>query len=354
MTKTIRIKDIAQLAGVSVGTVDRVLHNRGQVSKDSHSKVMEILEKTGYKPNLIARTLGSNKTYRVVVIIPDPAQDEYWKFSNDGIQQALDEWGQYGVKIESHYFDLYDKNSFKKVAEEALDPRPDGIVTAPIFHEEAVQFFNTCAELDIPYVAFNNSVPQSNPVTYIGQNLCQSGRVAAELLHMNHRSGTFAILHLYDDIHNSTHLSEKEKGFKTYFEEQGNEFSVVSLDLNNSHESTLENELKDLLADPQLKGVFVTTSKGASVVSAILEKQGKNEIRLVSYDLLKENRQFLKKGIIDFIINQNSKQQASLSITHMANHLLFKKKLQPTYLFPLEIITRQSLESYLNADIRLT
>src|SRR5688572_1125658 len=110
---TIRIKDIAKLVGVSVGTVDRVIHNRGEVSKESYEKIMAALETTGYKPNLIARTLGSNKTYRVGALIPNPQQDEYWKKSADGVQHALEEWGQYGVRIEPFYFDLYDKESFK-------------------------------------------------------------------------------------------------------------------------------------------------------------------------------------------------------------------------------------------------
>lgn len=349
MSKTIRIKDIAQLAGVSVGTVDRVLHNRGQVAKESYDKVMDILEKTGYKPNLIARTLGSNKVHYIAAIVPDAGQDEYWKFSSEGIQQALDEWGQYGVKVESFYFDLYDKNSFKEVADRVLNATPDGIVTAPIFHDEAVAFFNACTEREIPYIVFNNDLPNTTPITFIGQNLYQSGRVAAELLHFNQPSGTFATLHVYDNIHDSTHLYEKEKGFNEYFKEQGDQYKTISVDLKNTQDDSLEAKLNELLGDDQLKGLFVTTSKGASFVSAMLERRGKKNIRIVAYDLLKENRQYLKKGMIDFLINQNSRKQAFLSVTQMANHLLFKKKVPTTYLFPLEIISRENLESFLNA-----
>ena len=56
--KNIRIKDIAKLAGVSVGTVDRVLHNRGRVSDDALQKVTAVMNQIDYKPNLIARTFG--------------------------------------------------------------------------------------------------------------------------------------------------------------------------------------------------------------------------------------------------------------------------------------------------------
>lgn len=352
MNKSIRIKDIAQLAGVSVGTVDRVIHKRGQVSQDAYDKVMEILDKTGYKPNLIARTLGSNKTYFIAALIPEPSQDEYWGLSGQGVQNAIEEWAQYGVRVEPYYFDLYGIKSFQELAEQALSRQPDGILAAPIFHEEALKFFGECQLREIPYVVFNNNVPEATPISFIGQDLYQSGRVAAELLHMNRQGpGVFAILHVYDDIHRSTHLSEKEKGFKEYFDSYNHgSFSVISLDLSYTHELTLKNELSEVLARPDLKGILVTTSKGASVVSSLLEKQGKKDVRLVAYDLLKQNLHYLKKGVIDFLINQNIKQQAFTGVGQLANRLLFNKKVEPTCLFPLEIITRQNLDSYLAAN----
>ena len=96
-----------------------------------------------------------------------------------------------------------------------------------------------------------------------------------------------------------------------------------------------------------MKGILVTTSKGASTVSALLDKEGKKDIRLVAYDLLQRNIDSLKSGIIDFIINQDAKRQASLGISKLVNYLLFKKELPPAYLFPLEIISRQNLNSYI-------
>jgi LacI family transcriptional regulator len=110
---------------------------------------------------------------------------------------------------------------------------------------------------------------------------------------------------------------------------------------------TLEKELNVLLNDPKLRGIMVTTSKGASIVSKLLEKHGKNGTRLVAYDLLEENITYLKKGIIDFLINQNSRRQAFTGITHLANHLVFRKEVAETCHFPLEIITRSNLNSHL-------
>ena len=118
--KNIRIKDIARLAGVSAGTVDRVLHNRGRVSDEALKKITEVMEQIDYKPNLIARTLGSNKKYSIAVLIPDPSQDPYWDQANAGIVQAQLEWNQYGVTIDLFLFDLLDKNSLQKTDEKVL------------------------------------------------------------------------------------------------------------------------------------------------------------------------------------------------------------------------------------------
>jgi LacI family transcriptional regulator len=347
MDKKVRLKDIAKLANVSVGTVDRVIHKRGEVSQESYNRIMAIVEKTGYTPNLIARTLGSNKSFRIVAVTPEPSQDEYWKFAQDGIVQAQDDWSQYSLQIKTCHFDLYNRDSFLKAIKAAIRQKPDGLLLAPIFHQEAVKGLALSHQEGIPFVLFNNNIPSADPLSFVGQNLYQSGQLGAELLQLGQQPGTYAILHVYDDIANSTHLSEKEKGFKDYFDHLKHTTNVaLSLDLNFSHKKTLEKEIKDLLSIKDLRGLLVTTSKGASLVSRLLDKHGKNGIRLVAYDLLKENIAQLNKGIIDFLINQNSRQQASVGLSHLANFLLFKKH-PAAFLFPLEIITRKNLSSYL-------
>ncbi|MFT2008476.1 LacI family DNA-binding transcriptional regulator [Pontibacter sp. 13R65] len=349
--KKIRIKDIAQLAGVSIGTVDRVLHNRGRVSDEAMQKVLETLHQMDYKPNLIARTLGSKKTYRIAVLIPDPSLDEYWAQSVQGIKQAEAEWAQYEFSIEPFYFNLYEKESFRSVAEKLTEANPDGILVAPIFYHEALPYFQKFKDLGIPYILFNTNIPEVEPLSFIGQNLYSSGKVGAELMCLGQGgSGNFVVLHINEDSHNSIHLLEKERGFKEYFaEHNGADYNIKTLDLGSLKETAIEKEVEHLLSDPMLKGILVSTSKGTSLISSILEKSGKKDIRLVGYDLLKENIHYLRSGIIDFLINQNPKRQAFLGINYLANHLLLKKAPPHFDLFPLEIITQQNLESYLES-----
>ena len=351
-SKSIRIKDIARLAGVSAGTVDRVLHNRGRVSEESVQKVMNVLNEIDYKPNIIARTLGSNKKYRIAALIPDPVSDPYWAQSSLGIVQARAEWAHYGIVIEPYLFDQYNKDSFKKRAEEALTTKLDGIVTAPIFYDEALVVFELLRKNSVPYVLFNTNIPEVHPLSFIGQDLFHSGQVGAELLHLGqHEGGNLAVIHIDEDIHNSPHLLEKERGFREYFKHKNKfRFGINEFNLR-PDDPHFKDQFDALLNDSQLRGIFVSTSKGTSVAAGFLEKCGKKDIRLIGYDMLDENLDYLRSGTIDFLINQNPKRQAFLGISHLVNHLMFKKKPPAMDLFPLEIITLQNLDSYLSSGI---
>ena len=86
--KRITVKDIATLAGVSKGTVDRVLHNRGEVSEASREKVMKIARQIGYKPNVHASLLASQKKFLMACMIPEYVPGEYWDLVAKGLTAA--------------------------------------------------------------------------------------------------------------------------------------------------------------------------------------------------------------------------------------------------------------------------
>lgn len=347
--RAIRIKDIAKAAGVSVGTVDRVLHNRGKVSAKALKKVNAALNKNEYRPNLIARTLGSNKEYKIVALLPGHEQDPYWALVYKGIIQSKREWSHYGVHISTHAFDLEKKNSFEEVSGKVLRARPDGILVAPIFYNETLPFFEMVRKKRIPFALFNTNITESNALSFIGQDLYQSGRVAAELLCIGQNGpGTFGVLHVDEDLEDSVHLLEKEKGFRDYVKEfYPANSDIESLNRTSSSDFSFKKKLATLLNKPNLKGIFVSSSKGTETAANFLKSHGKNGIRLVGYDLLEKNIEYLNMGVIDFLIHQKPQQQAFEGVSCLANHLIFKRDVKAINLFPLEVITRQNLSSYL-------
>jgi LacI family transcriptional regulator len=348
--KNIRIKDIAEMAGVSEGTVDRVLHKRGKVSKSASEKVNRILAEINYTPNLIARTLGANRTYQLAIVIPNPALDPYWNQSFEGIKQAEEELAQFGIAltIEYLFYDLHKKESFQDVTLKTFYSKPDGILIAPLFYYASMPFFKVLKESKIPFVLFNTFIKEAEGLTFIGQDLFQSGKLAAELLSFGNTSeSNFAILHIEEDLANSIHLIEKERGFKSYFESEATELNPIkSFSVCAPDQPEFEKQMDAIVTIPHLKGLYVSTSK-TYVIAQELEKR-KLKIRLIGYDLLEENLEYLRKGYIDFLIHQNPRRQAKLGVRSLANYLLFAKIPPKLNLFPLEIISRNNIDSYLN------
>ncbi|MGV3541193.1 MAG: LacI family DNA-binding transcriptional regulator [Rufibacter sp.] len=347
----VRIKDIAEKAQVSRGTVDRVLHNRGRVAEDVRQQVLQIVAEMNYEPNLIARTLKSNRTYTFVALIPDPEVDAYWEAPKSGIEKAEAELSQYGVVVEQLIFDPYCVDSFLEQAKEVSKFSPDGVIVAPIYHKEVLSFFKEWQKQEIPYVLFNTQIPDASALSYIGQDSYQSGLLAAKLLHYGISGpATVLVAHVGEDISNSAHLLEKEKGFRDYFLKNGleDQFEVVQQTFDDPKHATFVHQILELKEkSPNLKGVFVTNSK-AYELAFYLEKFSWGSLKLIGYDLLPQNLDYLDKEVINFLINQNPFGQGYWGIHQLTDSLVFKKDTPPIKYLPLDIITKENLRFYLN------
>ena len=180
-----RLKDIAKLSGVSIGTVDRVLHDRGEVAEKTRLKVLEIARELNYTPNLMAQVLKTKKPYNLVSLLPSPTDDNtFWVKHPAGMEKAMAELDPFPINLTQLNFDLTDEVDFAKRARSVLELKPDGVLLAPIFMSESISF---CALLDkarIPFVFVDGYIQETNFLSYTGENVFQSGKVAGQLLQM--------------------------------------------------------------------------------------------------------------------------------------------------------------------------
>ena len=125
MSERTRIKDIAKLAGVSVGTVDRVIHGRSGVSEASKKRVKEILKQLDYQPNMYASALASNKKYLFACLLPQHHDGEYWTAVEKGIHAAIATYSDFHITVSISYYDPYNYSSFLETGEKALEDIPE-------------------------------------------------------------------------------------------------------------------------------------------------------------------------------------------------------------------------------------
>lgn len=338
------IKDIAKLAGVSKGTVDRVLHKRGKVSKSAYEKVDKILKEIDYSPNPIARNLKNNKTYKVCILLPDAEIDPYWLPAHQGISDAEKEFRPFSLLVQKFIYHPKQADCFIKKSNEAMASNPDVLLMAPLFQEESTQILKHCKENKIRVALFNNYINTLNGEIFIGQDLFQSGKIAGGLIHkMIGKDSKVAIVH----INKEPHMQLKEDGFKSFFIERGKGNQL--LPTKNFTTETLayfEEQVVALIKEsPDISAIFVTNSKAHKLAKVLKRNQYKSI--LVGYDLLDENIKCLKKGEIDFLIHQKPKRQAYLGVGYFAEFFLFGKKIPAHKLLPIDIITAENVDYYL-------
>lgn len=351
---SVRIKDIAQKAGVSTGTVDRVLHNRGRVAPEVEKRILDIIAEMGYEPNLIARALGSKKTYRIAALIPDPACDYYWREPQLGIEKAENAIKQYGVQVHQYIFNPYEVSSYIGQAKKLTESNPDGIFLSPIFYHDTLPFFKEWQGKNIPFVLFNTHIAESGALSYVGQDSYQSGLLAGKLIHYGQpQPCTILILHIDEEIKNAPHLAKKEEGMRDYYQKHDPDqtYKVITAELSRPDRPGFKEQLYQIIDnDPDLKSIYVTTSKSYEI-AACLAHRGVDHIKMVGYDLLPKNIQYLNSEAISFLINQNPKGQGYWGIHQLVNHLVFKKRVPLLKYLPLDVVTKENASYYISDDL---
>ncbi len=347
--KKITIKDIAQLAGVSIGTVDRVIHNRGEVSNKTRDKILKITKTLNFQPDVLASALASKKNLRFSTIMPAVDKDSsFWKVPHLGIEKALKEIEHYGINHSLHLFSVTDKDSFISAAQNAMDENPDGLIIAPSLQNEAIEIAKICTERKIPFVFFNSNITNQNQICYVGQDSIQSGIVAARLMDYGLEPGSeILVVSIFSFLKNNNHILNRKKGFLQYFEINNNSrFKIHTLEINSLDVVEIFQELRNFFnSHLNIKGVFVTNSR-VFHVARFIELENIKNINLIGYDLTEENIPYLNKGIINFLINQKPIEQSYRAIIALFNRIVLKKDVPEEILLPIDIVTRENLKYY--------
>lgn len=342
MKKKITIKDIARVANVSIGTVDRVIHKRGKVSETALQQVNDALKELDYKPNPLARTLRNNVVYKINILIPDPNKDPYWVPCEQGINAVIEEYEAFDIEISVLLFDPSKPESFSQIGNDLVEKGSDALLFVPLFEKESVLLLEKLNKKDILTGTFN-SLPRNHVDHHVGHDLFLSGRVAAKLVSdVIQPSSRIGIIHINEAVNNAIHMRQKEKGFRTYFKDHYADHDVLTKKINTSN---VTEALRDFIAEEKVDIFFVTTSKTYEVALAL--KQLNKKATVVGYDLLPENVACLQNGEIQFLIHQAPKLQASLSLKNLVEKLLFNKEFPKKQLLPIEIINSENIKSYL-------
>ena len=287
-----RIKDIAERAGVSVGTVDRVLHNRPNVSKKSLEKVEKALEEMDYQPNMYASALAYNKEYTFYCIIPKHESEAYWEEVEEGAQAASELRRDFGFTVKMMYYNRFSAETFVKVMNDCIKQQPDGVIIVPSRLDVTRRFTDQLHELEVPFILLDSYMPDLKPLSFFGQDSFASGYFAARMLMLMAPKETEIMLmkQMRNGNVASKQQENRETGFRHYMHDH---FPAVKI-----HEVNLSLDEKREKYDSILEKFFsehphlhhcITFNSKAHLVGEYLLRSNRRNIQIMGYDMVPKN-----------------------------------------------------------------
>ncbi|MDO4308336.1 MAG: LacI family DNA-binding transcriptional regulator [Eubacteriales bacterium] len=265
------IRDVAQKAGVGVGTVSRVLNGSGYVAPETRKKIEGAIEELGYIPNELARNLFRNKTGIIGIIIPD-LDHAFFSCLVRETEVALYKLGYKAMVCntvgisnrEKEFLDMLNRNMV------------DGIITAAhtLDGEEYLKQSKPIVSVDRD---FGPGIPM------VGSDHESGGKMAAEIFLKNHCRKILHITGVAPDIA----ANDRHAIFESIMTAHGVELVDAVMEWNKfDHESYWEIAKKAIQKCDGIDGVFAADEPALSYMHLALEagKKVPEDLKVVTYD----------------------------------------------------------------------
>ena len=348
-TQKITINDIARRTGLSKGTVDRVLHNRGEVSAKSYDKVMKVIRELGYEPNVYASLLAKGGSQLIAVLIPAREPGSYWDLAASGLEKAAQAVGNIGFRIAAFEYDQYDVESFREACRQVLDAAPAGVVVAPLFGEETRSLARQLRERGIPLAFFDSKPDTEDYLAYFGMAQYKSGYLCADQLTGGQENigSVLMVRVMRDRLQQSDPTVNRRAGFLDYMLEYSPECTLGNLFIDPNDANGTYFKLDDWFREhPDVKHVVMFNSR-IHLIVPWLEDHPDERRRVVGFDNLSANLDALRRGTVTSLIAQHPDDQVRLAVQALAENVLRKKlpARKDNYMH-MDILTRYNVEDY--------
>lgn len=347
---SVTIKEIAVAAGVSRGTVDRVLHDREGVNPDVAEKIRQLAKSMGYLPNRAGKALAARKRPLVIGCFLPSERNAFFDEVIRGFRDAETELADYGVSIRLRTVRGYEEavhlEGIRSLAAEGCTALCVNTVDTPALRE----CVDGLVAKHIPVVTVNNDLTGTGRLCYVGSDYLKSGRTAGELLTFVAREEA-RILIATGSMHIKGH-NERIAGFSRVLRERGTPYRLVDIfETQDDEDHAYETALCILRAHPEVNCVYVAAA-GAAGVSRAISELGLRESALsqnkrlwvITSDDIGVTKRLVRTGAVDFTICQEPRRQGSEAVRLLFDYFMGDCKTVPEgYITDTVIKTMENL-----------
>lgn len=319
---------IAELAGVSRGTVDRALNDRGRVDPAVAARIRALAQELGYRRNRAGSLLQRTNRPIKLGILLQPASAPFFQHLLPFLQAARSRFAQMGAELHLRTVENTDPAAQRDALEELLTEGIDGLVLTPLDTPLIRARLQDLAE-QLPIITVHTPLTGVRPLCQVRQNDFRSGRTAAGLMGLL-LNGRGKIL-LLSDPTLPLPYPDRIAGFRTELTENFPQLLPLSLPAVGTPQTLSDCIEQALLLYPDLNGIYLAAGDALPGCAALSRHDHK--IHLVCHDCTTANCQALRTGLADFVIDHNAPFQAIRPLELLLDFLLEDKPPEEPILF---------------------
>ena len=330
---SITITQIAKLAGVSRGTVDRVIHQRGRVAPEVEKRIRDIMDENDYHPNMLGRALAVSKTPLTIGMIMIEKGNPFFQLIHSGMNEAISQFRDYPISVDFRHINGVDEEEYLNVLDE-LESKVNALIIAGLQTKCIVEKVNQIAK-KIPVMTLNIDLEDSNRIGFIGIDDYKAGTCLAGLTSNLTRSGeNVLILSGSKTVHSQ---SQRINGFLDTMKQ----YPEILL---SNVIYTEDKLLKEILSKKYYKTIVMVDSWLANA-GEVVAQTGYDDINILGFDLMPQNKEALKQGKVTYIIDQSAYMQSYECVHKVGEHLIYGTELPKgkNYL-PIHIYNKYNLD----------
>jgi len=309
----VTIKEIAELANVSRGTVDRALHGRGGIRPDVEKRICTIAEQLGYRPNTAARALSRLRNKLVIGLLLPSIDNPFFDDLILGAQAAHKELADHGVELiveQMHGFNIQEQ---VERIDRLLEKNINALAFTPFDDSQIIEKINSMIESGINVITVNSDINDSKRTAHVGVDFKKSGRIAAGVIGLINPRANVLI------VGGSQKLLSHRQRISGFYEVIHSRFpginvcgNVVS---NDDHFLAFDVTRKSLYNRPEIDMIYIV-GDGITGVCAAVREFSSHRIDVVCFDDVPHTKRLMSSGQISATICQQPFQQGYTAVTH--------------------------------------
>ncbi|MBQ9061538.1 MAG: LacI family DNA-binding transcriptional regulator [Eubacterium sp.] len=308
----VTIKEIADACGVSRGTVDRALHNRGRVQPEVAERIRKVADEMGYTINVSGRALAMTGKNITIGVVLQFAETPFMQKVREGILEAESEISQFGCRVDLCEIRGIDMDQTVRQMEILREKKVQSIAVVAGEDRALREEINKCMDDGIGVITLNSDLADSGRKCFVGQNAETSGRMAAGLMGDLLR-GSGRVLLFYGIA--ETSQGARVRGFRDVIERDYPGITVTASCKTENNPKKLAEQLRGILQKEQRPDGIYLCAEGAPELAGCLRESGStSEIRVITHDLAGCNPNDIADRTIDYVIDDDGHRQGYLAV----------------------------------------